>query len=173
MFSPVEAFAGRSRRYSILMARPSRETGGFRYHAPSNSSGALLIFSPPHCHRYILQNGHIDANAQWRSQAQDLFRQGYTEVYLVTDVWSTNRWAADLRTDATPENAEYTATTVNGGQYNEHIAPDFIFNHNSLSGQQFSATYPEAPPYTVLALVSPIQQRGLGRYAPWLNPFIQ
>lgn len=155
------------------MSRPYPEPGGFRYRAHANSPGALLLFSPPHCNRHALANGNIDANSQRRSQVQDLFRQGYTEVYLVTEVWSTNRWAADLRTEATQGNAEYTATTANGGQYSEHIAPDFEFNHDSLSGQQRSMMYPGAPPYTVLALVTPIQQRGLGRYAPWLNPFIQ
>jgi hypothetical protein len=135
----------------------------------------LLLFSPPHCHRQLLasENGNIDANPQWRNQAQDLFSQGYTEVYLVTGVWVTNRWAVDLRTTDTQGDAEYTATTANGGQYNEHIAPNFEFNHDSRSGNQYSALYPGAPSYTVLALVTPIQQRGLGRYAPWLNPFIQ
>lgn len=132
----------------------------------------MLLFSPPHCRRYVL-NGGIDANPEWRSQAQTLFAQGYREIYLIKAVWTTNRWAADYRTPLTPGNAEYTATTAPGGQFANYIAHDFVFHYNSVSGNVNHALEPGLPEYTILAEYEAVQQRGLGRYAPWVAPFLR
>ena len=158
---------------SLLTARSQTEPGLVRYRAEANRSAAILIFSTEQCRRYILADGGIDAYPQRRSQAQALFDQGYLEVCHITEVWTTNRWAADLRTEQTPNVAEYTASTIPHGQFAGAIAPNFQFNHNSESGHVRHALDHGLPEYTIVAKYESVQQRGLGRYAPWVVPFMQ
>jgi hypothetical protein len=102
---------------------------------------------------------------------QNLFSEGFTEVNVVTEIYTTERWALDWRTyDSTnPQRNQglvYSANYVVNIQ-NRYprpgIAPEFQLRHNSQSGLVRESAIQNAHPYTVLATYRSVQRRNL----PW------
>ena len=99
-----------------------------------------------------------------------LFANGPHEIYVVTEIYTTNRWALDYR----PSTIAIPATYVINAQERVHgpeIAPYFQLHHSSLSGNVRESPYQAPQQYTILASYRRVQRRDLGREGDWLLPF--
>jgi hypothetical protein len=132
---------------------------------------AALLLPGSQCHRRtLLDTFPFDESASWQTLKSTLFADGTYEIYLVTEIYTTNRWALDYRPSTMALPSTYVVNAQMGFQGME-IAPNFLLHHNSLSPY-----FRESPPnnleqYTILANYRPVQRRELGGDGSWLHPF--
>ena len=116
----------------------------------------------------------LNYSQEWEEFKQQLFQRGVSQVNLVTDVYTTTRWALDCRkydhTDPYRDaNLVYPANYVVNIQNRLNgagLAPDFQLQHSSLSGNVQQSTI--QAPYTVLAKYKSVQRRNLGLRDRWV-----
>lgn len=148
------------------------QNGRVHYRGQARTAGAILLFSQPNVQRRTLGAGGLDASPPRRSLAQWLFSRGTPELYQIKEVWATNRWALDFRTEYTEGDGDYNAS-LSTDEHPEYIAANFNFGYTSNSNYVRHALEPGMPEYTILALYEPIRQKFLGGYANWVKPFVQ
>ena len=139
------------------------------YRARSFSDTALLV-PAPQCHRRSLLNTfRFDDSASWQSLKSTLLADGRHEIYLVTEIYTTNRWALDYRPFSLPLPATYVVNVqqrFNGPE----IAPNFQLYHNSMSGNVRESPH-SLEQYTILASYRRVQRSELGSGGDWIGPF--
>jgi hypothetical protein len=100
---------------------------------------------------------------------QHQFERGVGEVYLVTDILATNRWAFEYRRNDLPNDAYY-AINHKDGPYDTAFS-DLQLQHSSLSDSVWAARLNDTELYTVLACHIPVQRRSIGSFGPWVVRF--
>ena len=132
---------------------------------------AALLIPGPQCYRRRLSDDFLfDESATWQSLKSILFADGPQEIYVVTEIYTTNRWALDYRPYTLPIPATYVVN-VQERIHGPEIAPYFQLHHSSLSGNVRESPYQAPQQYTILASYRRVQRRELGREADWLLPF--
>lgn len=112
----------------------------------------------------------LDESATWQNLKSTFFADGPHEIYLVTEIYTTNRWALDYRPFSLPLPATYVVN-VQERFHGPEIAPDFQLHHNSISGNVLESPHHTMEQYTILASYRPVQRSELGREGGWLQPF--
>ena len=140
------------------------------YNVSAFSEAALLVPGSRCYRRSLLDTFPFDDSATWQTLKSTLFADGTYEIYLVTEIYTTNRWALDYRPCTITLPSTYVVNSQLGFQGME-IAPNFQLHHNSLSGYLRESPPYNSEQYTILANYRPVQRRELGREGGWLHPF--
>jgi hypothetical protein len=98
------------------------------------------------------------------------FEQSNREVLLVTDAWSTNRWAFEYRSGDLPNGASYVLNTKQDGYYDTRIS-DLQLLHNSESAVAQAAPWGNMEHYTIVYQHVRVQKSKIGFRGNWLLRF--
>jgi hypothetical protein len=135
------------------------------YFAGANAEAAFLLPGP-----VCLRSQFLPENSTWWQMVKQLeFERGLGEVYMVTDVLATNRWAFEYRTNELPNNAYY-AVNHKDGAYDTGFS-DLQLQHSSLSNSVWASQFNDRELYTVLAGHIRVQRRYIGGFGPWAVRF--
>jgi hypothetical protein len=139
-----------------------------RFYAKRGEESAILLACPSSAYRWQLKPGYLDSE-WWESVKDYNFGQRRLKSFcIITDVWTTNRWALDYRPPGLPDDIDghyavaydYTSdnTTLNP-------APQFAFRAFSSSGNVQLSLQDRA--YTVMASKIKVQRHWLGWAGHW------
>jgi hypothetical protein len=154
----------------LIIFRVTPEDSSLDIYTARGSRDAALLIPGPDCFRVTLNSFPYDTSHGWQSLKETSFANGVREIHLVTEVYTTNRWALDHRSYALALPACYVVNVQNGF-YGPQIAPDFRLHHSSGSGNVRESIYRNPYQYTILANHRSVQRRDLGSAGGWLFPF--
>jgi hypothetical protein len=155
----------------LINFRVTPEDSALDIYWARGSRDAALLIPGPGCFRVTLMDSFpYDTSHGWQSLKETSFANGVREIYLVTEVYTTNRWALDHRSSALALPACYVVNVQNRF-HGPQIAPDFRLHHSSGSGNVHESIYQNTHQYTILANHRSVQRRDLGSEGGWLVPF--
>jgi hypothetical protein len=140
--------------------------GLHKYKASSYGEAALLLISPPHCYRSQINTQSLDDSQWWQELKHIEFESVVDELSIVTNIWTTNRWALDYRPAGLPQDATYAINTEWDG-YTTQIRENFQFRQSSSSGNARESL--NSVPYTLLASQRRVKKRKIGLGGAWFN----
>jgi hypothetical protein len=125
--------------------------------------------SGPSCLRSYFRSAFFDNSTWWQKVKHLRFESSRGQIYIVTDILFTNRWACEYRTNQHPGYAYY-AVNHKDGPYHTAFS-DLQLRHGSLSNSVRTAQLNDTEPYTVLASRQLVDRRNIGSSGNWLLPF--
>ena len=137
--------------------------------APPNTEAAFL-FGGNYCIRWNFTHNFRD-ECNWWQQVKNLhFQHSNSEILLVTDAWTTNRWAFEYRSRELPNGASYVMNAKQDGYYDTRIS-DLRLLHNSESNMARTAPWGNMEHYTIVYEHLRVQKSKLGFGGNWAIRF--
>jgi hypothetical protein len=139
------------------------------YSAPPNTEAAFL-FAGPYCSITRFSEDFLGNSSWWQEVKYLHFEQSLSEICLVTDAWTTNRWAFEYRSAGLQDGANYVLNSKQDGYHDTRIS-DFQLLHNSKSQVAQVVPMGNIEHFTVLCRRISVQKYKLGCAGGWVLRF--
>jgi hypothetical protein len=138
-----------------------------RLYCYSARGEAALLFPGAPCHKYKI-NWTPTSDAFWEEIKDHYSQSGgsFENLYLVTEAYTTSRWALDYRHAGACDDASYVVNFVNTGA--EELPGNFDLRHTSASLKQ--SLQPDTwVEYTILESHIPASRTKLSSRVGWAS----